>query len=164
MLPTGVTARVRGIEVHGEAVPRAIAGSRTALNLGGIAVDELSRGDVVIHPGRVEGSHILDVELRSLRAAAGPLATRSKVLVHHGAAQVPATLVLLGEAALAPGATGLAQLRLDRTTPLAALPDHRFIVRGFVASPTSGSTIAGGRDLPRAGAPARATALITSIP
>ncbi|HEY1554732.1 MAG TPA: selenocysteine-specific translation elongation factor [Kofleriaceae bacterium] len=145
VLPSGRAARVRGIEVHGTAVERAQAGHRAALNLGGVGVDELARGDMLVHPGRVAGSHILDVELRYLRSAAAPLPARSKVLVHHGSAQVAATLALVDRAQLAPGETALAQLRLDRTTPLGALPDDRFIVRGFVASAKTGSTIGGGR-------------------
>src|SRR5207302_333833 len=117
VIPSGLTARVRGVEVHGDAVASAVAGMRAALNLGGVAVDDLARGDLVAHPGRLAGSHILDVELRYLRSAAGPLPARSKVLVHHGTAQVLATLALVGATTLAPGATGLAQLRLDRRTP-----------------------------------------------
>src|SRR6185503_826791 len=53
VIPTGLTARVRGIEVHGAAVDRAIAGHRAALNLGGVAVEDLARGDLLAHPGRV---------------------------------------------------------------------------------------------------------------
>jgi selenocysteine-specific elongation factor len=144
ILPTGKTCRVRGIEVHGDAVPTARAGHRAALNLGGIAVDELARGDMLTHPGRVAGSHILDVRLRYLATAPGPLATRSKVLVHHATAQVLATLALVDRDQLAPGETALAQLRVDAATPLAALPGDHFIVRGFVATATHGTTIGGG--------------------
>ncbi|HEX5060278.1 MAG TPA: selenocysteine-specific translation elongation factor [Kofleriaceae bacterium] len=158
VIPTGLTTRVRGIEVHGAAVDKAVAGHRAALNLGNIAVEDLARGDLLAHPGRVAASHILDVELRYLRSAPGPLPMRSKVLVHHGTTQVLASLVLVDPASasesdplhsrakeLAPGSTGLAQLRLDQTTPLGALPDDHFIVRGFVASASGGSTIGGGR-------------------
>src|SRR6185312_12657102 len=127
---TGLAARVRGLEVHGSAVDKARAGHRVAINLGGVAVDELARGDLVTHPGKVAGSHILDVELRYLATAPGPLAPRSKVLVHHGTAQVEASLILLDKQPLAPGGTALAQLRLDRTTPLGALPGDHFILRG----------------------------------
>ena len=112
--PRGVTARVRGLEVHGVAVERARAGQRCAVNLGGVAVDELARGDVLAHPGAVAPSHLLDVRFRHVAAARGPLPPRSKVLVHHGTTQVEATLVLVGDAALAPGAEGFAQLRIDR--------------------------------------------------
>jgi selenocysteine-specific elongation factor len=167
VLPGGVTARVRGIEVHGAAVERAVAGHRAAINLGGIAVDDLARGDLLTHPGRVAASHILDVEFRHLATAPGPLGPRTKVLVHHGTAQVLASLVLVdhrdagagdpdgpdgGPRAsaprgihLAPGDTALAQLRIAATTPLGALPGDRFIVRGFVATATHGTTIGGGR-------------------
>jgi selenocysteine-specific elongation factor len=145
VIPTGLAARVRGLEVHGSAVDKARAGHRVAINLGGVAVDELARGDLVTHPGKVAGSHILDVELRYLATAPGPLAPRGKVLVHHATAQVEASLILLDKQPLAPGGTALAQLRLDRTTPLGALPGDHFILRGFVASATGGSTIAGGR-------------------
>jgi selenocysteine-specific elongation factor len=148
VIPSGLSTRVRGIEVHGAAVDRAIAGHRAAINLGGVAVDELARGDLIVHPGRVAASHILDVELRYLASAPAPLGARTKVLVHHGTAQVLATLALVGAPAaegLAPGTTTLAQLRIDATTPLGALPGDRFIVRGFTATRTQGSTIGGGQ-------------------
>ena len=145
VIPTGLSTRVRGVEVHGAAVDKAVAGHRAALNLGGIAVDDLARGDLLAHPGRVAASHILDVELRYLKSAPAPLPVRSKVLVHHGTAQVLASLVLVDAKEMAPGGAGLAQLRLDQTTPLGALPGDRFIVRGFVASTSGGSTIGGGR-------------------
>ncbi len=144
VLPSELPVRVRGIEVHGAPVERAVAGHRAALNLGGVAVDDLARGDLVVHPGKVAASHILDVELRYLATAPSALGPRTKVLVHHGTAQLLATLVLVGTTALAPGGTALAQLRLDATTPLGALPGDRFIVRGFVATATHGSTIGGG--------------------
>jgi selenocysteine-specific elongation factor len=167
VLPSGRTARVRGIEVHGAAVDRAIAGHRAALNLGGIAVDELARGDLLVHPGRVAASHILDIELRHLATAPAALGPRTKVLVHHGTAQVLATLALVDRDQLEPGETCLAQLRIDATAPLGALPGDRFIVRGFVATVTHGSTIGGGRIIrvlaPRARKGAHHAAAVASL-
>jgi len=145
VIPSGKTARVRGIEVHGSAVDRAIAGHRAALNLGGVSVDDLARGDMLAHPGRVAASHILDVELRYLASAPAPLGPRSKVLLHHATAQVTATLALVGRSELPPGTTALAQLRLAATTPVGALPGDHFILRGFIATAGHGSTIGGGR-------------------
>jgi selenocysteine-specific elongation factor len=145
VLPGGLPARVRGLEVHGQPIERASAGHRAAINLGGVAVDELARGELLAHPGRVAASHILDVSLRYLATAPGLLATRSKVLVHHGTAQVLATLALVEPLTLAPGGTAIAQIRIDATTPLAALPGDPFIVRGFVATANHGTTIGGGR-------------------
>jgi selenocysteine-specific elongation factor len=145
VLPRGLTARVRGINIHGAAVDQAIAGHRAALNLVGVAVEDLARGDLLAHPGRVATSHILDVEFHHLVTAPAGLGPRSKVLVHHGTTQVLATLALVGNTTLAPGQSALAQLRVAATTPLAALPGDRFIVRGFAAAKTQGSTIGGGR-------------------
>ena len=144
VIPSGITARVRGIEVHQLPVERAVAGLRAAINLGGIAVDDLSRGDVLVHPDVVAGSHILDVQIRYLRTSPGPLGPRTKVLVHHATTQVLATLVLVGASSVEPGGTALAQLRVDAETPLPALPGDHFILRGFVTTATHGSTIGGG--------------------
>jgi selenocysteine-specific elongation factor len=137
VIPSGLWARVRGLEVHGAAVEVAAAGQRCAINLGGVAVEDLARGDMVVHPDQVLGSHILDVELRLLD---DDLPARSKVLLHHGTAQVLATLVRLD----GPGGGRMAQLRIDRETPLGALPGDHFIVRGFERSPLHGSTLGGG--------------------
>jgi selenocysteine-specific elongation factor len=123
---------VRGLEVHGEAVEVARAGQRCALNLGGVAVADLARGDMLGHPGRVASSHILDVELRTL----APLPARAKVLLHHATAQVLATLLRLDDQ--------LAQLRVDRETPIGAVPGDHFILRGFERTADHGSTIGGG--------------------
>jgi DNA-binding MarR family transcriptional regulator len=143
VIPSGVGARVRGLESHGTIFEHATAGERCAINLGGLAVDDLARGETLVHPEQVLGSHILDVELRYLATAEHPLPKRSKVLFHHGTAQVLATLNLLGEP-IAPGTTTLAQIRIDRETPLAALPGDHFLVRGFHSSPHHGATIGGG--------------------
>src|SRR5450755_1411581 len=97
VIPSRLGARVRGLESHGAAVERATVGERCAINLGGVAVDDLARGETLVHPEKVRGSHILDVELRYLATAEHPLPKRSKVLFHHGTAQVLATLNLLGE-------------------------------------------------------------------
>ena len=48
VLPAGRRARVRSVEVHDEPVERADAGQRVALNLAGLARDEVARGDVVV--------------------------------------------------------------------------------------------------------------------
>jgi selenocysteine-specific elongation factor len=141
-LPRGPVARVRGVQVHG-AAHVARAGLRCALNLGGVTTDDVVRGDVLAHPGAVAPSHILDVRFRLLPAARA-LARRTRVILHHGTAQVMASLVLVGADSLAPGAEAIAQLRVDARTPLAALPGDHFIVRGTVPLAHHGTTYGGG--------------------
>ena len=48
ILPAGTPARVRSVQVHDEPRERAEAGQRVALNLAGVARDEVARGDVIV--------------------------------------------------------------------------------------------------------------------
>jgi selenocysteine-specific elongation factor len=144
VLPRGTTTRARGLEVHGAAADEARAGNRAAVNLAGVATDEVRRGDVLAHPGAVVPSHILDVRFRLLATASAPLPRRSKLLIHHGTTQVLATLALLDGDTLAPGDEAVAQLRVDAATPLVALPGDPFLARGFVVQRDHGTTLGGG--------------------
>ena len=47
LLPADERVRVRGVQVHDSAVERADAGQRVAINLVGVRVDDVGRGDVV---------------------------------------------------------------------------------------------------------------------
>lgn len=130
--------RVRGLQVHGKTTNEAHAGERTAVNLQGLEVAEVTRGQALAPAGRFVTSHLLDVRLQLLKSAAKPLRSRSRVRLHHGTAEVLARLILLGQTELPPGGQAFAQLRLE--TPILALPNDHFIVRSY--SPTI--TIGGG--------------------
>lgn len=142
--PHGATAKIRGIEVHGEAQDRVRAGLRCALNLGGISRHELRRGDILAPDAALEPAHILDARFRYLKTSAQPIVRKQSILLHHATSQVLASLVLVDRETLAPGDEALVQLRLDATLPLAALPGDRFIARGFAVQKSYGTTIGGG--------------------
>jgi selenocysteine-specific elongation factor len=137
--------RVRSVQVHGKATTRALAGQRTAVNLPGVEPSAVRRGQALVAVGGVPPSSLLDVEVTLLGAAPKPLRHRTKLLLHVGTAQAPATLALLDRGELAPGASAFAQLRLG--APVAALPGQRFILRGFAALEGRGKTVGGGRIL-----------------
>jgi selenocysteine-specific elongation factor len=137
--------RVRSVQVHGKPTPRALAGQRTAVNLPGIEPTAIRRGQALVQAGVVPASSMLDVELTLLAAAGRPLRHRARLLLHVGTAQVPATVALVDRGELPPGGTALAQLRLG--APVAAIPGHRFILRGFAPLEGRGRTVAGGRVL-----------------
>ena len=143
VLPTGLRARVRGIHAANRAVERAVAGERCALNLVGPGVrkDAIGRGDWVMDPAQAATTRRCDVTLRVLASERSALRSGTPVLLHHGADQVTARVVLLEPAALPPGETGLAQLLLDRPVPLRH--GDRLVLRDAGAS----RTIAGGRAL-----------------
>jgi selenocysteine-specific elongation factor len=140
LVPGGLTARVRGIQVHGTMSERAVAGQRTAVNLPGIDLSQAQRGIVLTVPRLFRATQLLDVRLELLKSAR-PLRTLIKVRFHHGTSEVLARVALLGEETLHPGRAAYAQLRLD--TPVFALCGDPFILRQF--SPTI--TIGGGRVL-----------------
>jgi selenocysteine-specific elongation factor len=137
--------RVRSVQVHGKAAPRALAGQRTAVNLPGVEPHAIARGQVLVHEGAVPPGTMLDAEVTLLAAAPRAMKHRAKLLLHVGTAQVPAQVALLDRAELAPGATAFAQLRLS--APVAALPGQRFILRGFAVLEGRGKTVGGGRVL-----------------
>ncbi len=142
LLPVAARVRVRGLQVYGHAVERAVAGQRTAVNLGGIEKTQLERGMVLAPAGRLSSTQMLDVELNVLESAARSLRTRARVRVHHGAAEILARVRVLEDAGeIAAGKKGFAQLRLE--SPLVALPGDRFILRSYSPS----RTIAGGQVL-----------------
>ena len=55
ILPRERKVKVRGIQVHGRAAAEAVAGQRTAINLGGVDVGDVARGETLA-AGRGRGS------------------------------------------------------------------------------------------------------------
>jgi selenocysteine-specific elongation factor len=138
VVPSGRRARVRGLQVHGEPVESVAAGSRAAVNLAGLDVHELSRGDVLARPGTVIASSILDVEL-TLLPADKPLRDQARVRVHIASAERLARVRLSGGGRLAPGATARAQLRLE--SPSSAGRGDRLIIRSYSPATTIGGAV-----------------------
>jgi len=136
------SAKVRGLQVHGEPTPQAAPGSRCALNLHGIDVASVPRGSVVATPGRIEYRRRIDVELE-LISGAPRVRTGSAWTVHIGTTERAARLRLFGRDALEPGERGFGELRFD--VPVVALEGDRFILRGFARIPDAGWTVGGGR-------------------
>jgi len=136
LLPLSRDARVRSIEVHGQAAERAVPGRRTALALVGVEKTELARGHVAVTGPGWEAAMVLDTAVELLPSARKPIASRTRVRVHLGTAEVLARLAQTP--AIVPGQRGLARLILE--APLVARGGDRFVLRSF--SPVT--TIGGG--------------------
>jgi selenocysteine-specific elongation factor len=126
VLPAGLPARVRAVQVHDEPVDRAHAGQRVALNLAGIARGDVARGDVIAPPGALAPALVLDCAL-TLRGARHGM----RAHVHHGTREAPARLADLGD--------GLWQARLER--PLLARAGDRVVVRSIAPPDTLGGGV-----------------------
>lgn len=139
ILPRGRRARVRGLQVHGDKQGCASAGQRTAVNLQGVDVPDLERGDALVEPGSFRPTMMLDCALEVLASSPVPVKDLTRVHLHLATAQVLARVrVLGGSKAIAPGERGMVQLRLE--APVVAARGDRFILRRY--SPLE--TIAGG--------------------
>jgi len=139
ILPSLREARVRGIQVHNEAVEMAAAGQRTAVNLQGVEKSRINRGDVMVHPQTVTPTYMVDAYLEYLPTSPRPLRNRIKQRFHIGTSSTLATIVLLDREQLPPGEEGFAQLRFER--PVVAFPQDRFVIRGSGAIQTLGGGI-----------------------
>ena len=138
ILPRGLEARVRSVQVHDRPVEAADAGQRVALALGGVGWRELGRGDVVVAPGdELAPTYLIDCRV-SVEERAPSLERGARLHVHHGTRDAPARVVPLEGGAIRAGAPAYAQLRLE--APLIPARGDRLVLRS-VAPP---DTIGGG--------------------
>ncbi|HEX9700359.1 MAG TPA: selenocysteine-specific translation elongation factor [Acidobacteriota bacterium] len=134
LLPGGSHVAVRGVQVYGEAVAAAGAGQRTAVNLQGVEVDAVTRGDVLATPAGLAPTHLLDVRLRMLPDER--LKHLQRVRFHHGATEILARVAILDGPEIAAGGTAPVQLRLE--APYACVPGDRFVIRRYSPMRTIG--------------------------
>jgi selenocysteine-specific elongation factor len=137
--PGGREARVRGLQVHGEAASSAGAGERVSLNLAGVEIGELVRGGTVAAPGSLRAARWITVDLLALGSLSKGIRDGARIRFHVGAAEVLGRLRLPGGSPLEPGEGRLAQIVLDEA--VAVRGGDRFVLRG--ATPVA--TIGGGR-------------------
>ena len=164
--PGGRRAKVRGVQVHGEKRREAVAGERSAVNLVGVEVDEISRGEALVAPGAFEPTRLADATLELLPGTR-PLKHGARVRFHQGTAEILGRVALVGPTrdgdraavvrhtraadaeagsgqpradmpAVQPGARAFVRLRLEAPAVLAR--GDRYILRAY-SPPT---TIAGG--------------------
>jgi selenocysteine-specific elongation factor len=157
LLPSGRRVKVRGVQVHGAKEAGAVAGQRVALNLGGVELDDVGRGDSLVTPDTLEPTRMLDARLEVV-ASARPLKHGARVRFHQGTSEVigrVALAAILGPdgrpeeegaevatgAEVAAGRQAYARLRLE--SPAVLSRGDRFILRAY--SPPL--TVAGGEVL-----------------
>ncbi len=138
IFPGRKRARVRGVQVHGSTADQAMAGQRTALNLAGVQMEELSRGMTLAAPGVFEPTQKFEVQI-SLLKDAKPLKNRARVHFHAFTSETIAEVALRGVTELKPGASAFAQLRTAE--PLLLLPGDRAILRQFSPVITIGGAV-----------------------
>ena len=145
--PSHRRVKVRGVQVHRATQPSAEAGRRVAVNLGGVEVADVARGETLTRAGAFETTRRFDAVL-DLLPDAPPLRHGARVRFHQG------TMELLGRVALAanvvepaggsgasrielkPGHRTFARIRLER--PAVLTRGDRFILRQYSPAMTIG--------------------------
>ncbi|MDO8681765.1 MAG: selenocysteine-specific translation elongation factor [Acidobacteriota bacterium] len=142
LLPGDRVVKVRGIQVHGTSATEAVAGQRTAINLGGVEVADISRGQTLATPKSVSVTRRVDA-LVDLLPSSKPLRHGARVRMHNGTSEILGRVSIAGPSAtaIAPGGRALVRLRLEQ--PAVLTRGDRFIIRAY--SPPI--TIGGGRVL-----------------
>jgi len=145
VLPGERQVKVRGVQVHGARHAEAVAGQRTAVNLSGVEVEEIARGQELVAPRAFGETRVADAALELLPDAK-PLKHGARVRFHQGTAEILGRVAVVGPVAasagaapaIQPGSQAFVRLRLERTAVLAR--GDRYILRAY--SPAV--TIAGG--------------------
>ncbi|UQZ88945.1 selenocysteine-specific translation elongation factor [Deltaproteobacteria bacterium Smac51] len=138
--PDDITVKVRGLQVHSQAVETAWPGQRVAVNLN-IKKDNLARGDVLATAGSLQPTLMLDVRLEILADSPFRIKSGSWVHLYLGSSELLAKVVLMEHDELAEGQSGFAQLRLME--PVTARVGDYFVLRFY--SPVV--TVGGGQIL-----------------
>jgi len=137
--PAGHEVRVRGLQKDGKPASGASVGERCALNLTGVEVAQVMRGDWLVDPVLHAPTQRIEVRLRLLETQTRPLAHWTPVHLHIGAGDVLARVSIRRAGNVSPGESALVQLVTE--TPVAALNGDRFIVRDQSAMRTLGGGV-----------------------
>ncbi len=143
ILPAGGRVTVRGLQVHGESCREAHAGQRVAVNLAGVEVGDVSRGDTLCAAEAFEATRRFDASIDVLPSSA-PLRHGARLRFHHGTAEAIGRVAVSGSedgdesAEMRAGKSAYARVRLE--SPVVLTRGDRFIVRSY--SPVT--TVAGG--------------------
>ncbi len=138
VLPSGIRGRIRGLQTHQKKESVALPGSRTAINISGVDLNQIERGQVVVKPATYQPTHLMDVFFRHLKDASRPLKHDQQMKLFIGASETLARVRLLGKDSLEPGEEGW--LQLETAQAVVAVRGDRYILR----RPSPGETIGGG--------------------
>ncbi len=141
VVPGNVSGRIRGLQSHKHKIEVALPGNRVAVNVGGVDVEDVYRGQVLSLPRMLNATRFADVRIRLLPTAARPLEHGMVVTLHSGTMETLARVRLLDREEISPGEDGLVQLLLVK--PVSLSKGDLFIIRQL--SPAS--TLGGGEIL-----------------
>ncbi|KAA3657972.1 MAG: selenocysteine-specific translation elongation factor [Calditrichaeota bacterium] len=148
ILPGGRKSRIRGLQKHSAEVQSVRSGDRAAINIHGIAKDDISRGDVLAAPGLFKASKKIQGKVRLLKNSA-PLKSNARIRFHTGTAEIMGRIRSIDGQRIEPGMSCFAQIDLEKNIAVRRL--DLFVIRQYSPS----FTIGGGTILDAHPAPLR---------
>jgi len=136
--PQNLHARIRAVQSHNQSLQVALPGTRTALNLPDLRLEDIPRGTILTTIAAAEASRTIDALIERSDTAARPLKNASVIQLHYGSARFTARINLLERRELLPGERSIARLRFAK--PAFVLVGDRFVLRDA----SGRATIAGG--------------------
>ncbi|MGH7652293.1 MAG: selenocysteine-specific translation elongation factor [Gemmatimonadaceae bacterium] len=95
VLPSGKAARVRRIEQHGRPLDRARAGDRAAIALGGVDLQEVARGSVLVADPTWRATSLFEAALEFPGDPSDVLSPRTELRLHAGSSETGARVVFV---------------------------------------------------------------------
>ena len=136
LLPSGQTARIRGLQSHKSQLDLAVPGTRVAVSVSGISHTDIERGEALVKRGQFHNTTVFDASLRIISDVKRPVKHNHRVTLYGGTWEEPATVRLLAENELKAGETGWAQIKMSSPRPI--IKGDRFVIRD------SNDTLGGG--------------------
>ena len=142
IVPGTRRVKVRGVQVHGTSVDGAEAGQRAALNVAGVDVKDLSRGQMLVSPGTCKATRTIDAWVEVLPSTRA-LRHDARVRFHQGTSEVLARVSVVavpaaggGILSIGSGKSGYARIRLE--SEAAVTRGDRFVLRSYSPAVTIG--------------------------
>lgn len=129
IMPKNIPTKIRSLQNHGQAVEKAYAGHRTSINLAGVNVSDIERGDILTAPETLFPSTRWLVKLHCLSSAPRAIKHRTEIHLHHGTKEVMAKLYLKNKEKLEPNQTCLCEIRFSE--PMCGVFGDKCILRSF---------------------------------
>ena len=139
ILPEKFSARIRGLQSHDAVTQQVGTGFRAAVNLAGVELQSLYRGQVLTSPGFYQAVDSFNARITVLSNSQIPLKNSMRLRLHLHTMEVIGRVVHFNSRSLQPGESGYAQIRLENK--IYAAYGDRFIIRQFSPTVTLGGGV-----------------------
>ncbi|HZK42868.1 MAG TPA: selenocysteine-specific translation elongation factor [Syntrophomonadaceae bacterium] len=138
LMPAEKEVKIRTLQVHNDKVSTAHAGRRVAVNLQGIELSEINRGDWLATPGFLHATYRVDAKFRLINSTSRVISNWNRIRFHLGTDEALGRIILLDRDELVAGDEAYVQIVLEK--PIVCYKGDPFVVRYY--SPVT--TIGGG--------------------